>query len=121
MSLKSIGLSDELHAYVLAHNPAPDPVIEALTAETRSVLAAESLARFPSEAHLDFAFIDADKVGYPVYWAEIVPRMRPGGVILVDNVLRGGRVVTGPESADDEAMLAFNDMVTADERVDAMM
>src|SRR5882724_1482387 len=39
MSLKSIGLSDSLHAYLLAHNPTPDPVVEELTAETRAVLA----------------------------------------------------------------------------------
>ena len=79
----------------------------------------DARARCPPTPHFDLAFIDADKVGYPAYWAEIVPRMRPGGVILVDNVLRGGRVVGDPAelSNDDEAMLAFNDMVMTDERV----
>jgi caffeoyl-CoA O-methyltransferase len=82
--------------------------------------AGDTLRELPHERHLDFAFIDADKTGYPVYWAELVPRMRPGGVIAVDNVLRNGRVVA-PQSADDRAIAAFNDDVLADVRVDAVM
>jgi caffeoyl-CoA O-methyltransferase len=74
----------------------------------------------PAEPHIDFAFIDADKTGYPVYWAELVPRMRPGGVILVDNVLRHGRVIE-PANDDDRAIVAFNEEVMADERVDAAL
>ena len=75
----------------------------------------------PTEPHIDLAFIDADKTGYPAYWAEIVPRMRHGGVILIDNVLRGGRIVDPPTNADDAAMVGFNDMVAADTRVPAMI
>ena len=65
--------------------------------ELRIGPAAETLRELPHEPHLDFAFIDADKTGYPMYWAELVPRMRPGGVIAVDNVLRDGRVLA-PQS-----------------------
>lgn len=85
--------------------------------------AVDTLRALPADASFDLAFIDADKVGYPAYWAEIVPRMRAGGVILVDNVLRGGRVVgdASTRSADDEAMLAFNDMVMGDDRVTVAM
>ncbi|MDG4793340.1 O-methyltransferase [Micromonospora sp. WMMD1082] len=82
--------------------------------------AGDTLRELPNERYLDLAFIDADKTGYPVYWAELVPRMRPGGVIAVDNVLRNGRVVA-PQSADDRAIAAFNDDVLADVRVDAVM
>ncbi|MBQ1025986.1 O-methyltransferase [Micromonospora sp. C95] len=82
--------------------------------------AGDTLRQLPHERYLDFAFIDADKTGYPVYWAELVPRMRPGGVIAVDNVLRNGRVVA-PQSADDRAIAAFNEDVLADVRVDAVM
>ena len=74
----------------------------------------------PGEPHLDLAFIDADKVGYPAYWAELVPRMRPGGVIAVDNVLRNGAVLD-PRSEADQAIAAFNTQVLADERVDVVM
>ncbi|MER5333164.1 O-methyltransferase [Micromonospora sp. NPDC002717] len=88
--------------------------------ELRIGPAGDTLRELPHERHLDFAFIDADKIGYPVYWAELVPRMRPGGVIAVDNVLRGGRVIA-PQNADDRAIAAFNDEVLADVRVDAVM
>lgn len=83
--------------------------------------AAETLAALPSDATIDLAFIDADKGGYPAYWAELVPRMRPGGVLLIDNVLRGGTVVDPEGGPEAEAMRAFNDMVSADDRVDVVM
>ncbi|MEV4202978.1 O-methyltransferase [Micromonospora globbae] len=204
MTTKSIPLTDELHAYLVAHGSPPDEIIRDLAEETRAVLpdrasmqiapeqaafltfltrllgvrqavevgtftglsslaiargladggrltcfdiseeytgiarryweragvddrielrigpAGETLRELPHERYLDFAFIDADKTGYPIYWAELVPRMRPGGVIAVDNVLRGGRVIA-PQSADDRAIAAFNDEVLADVRVDAVM
>ncbi|MFG3699643.1 O-methyltransferase [Micromonospora sp. NPDC047620] len=88
--------------------------------ELRIGPAGDTLRELPHERHLDLAFIDADKTGYPIYWAELVPRMRPGGVIAVDNVLRGGRVIA-PQNADDRAIAAFNDEVLADVRVDAVM
>jgi caffeoyl-CoA O-methyltransferase len=205
MAYKTIGISDELHAYVIAHGATPDPLRARLAAETQSALgdlarmqiapeqapfmtimtkalgvkyavevgtftglsslsialglpddgklvccdisdeytsiarrywheagvedkielrigpAADTLAAMPSEPHIDLAFIDADKTGYPIYWNEIVPRMRKGGVILVDNVLRGGRIVDPPTNADDAAMVGFNDMVVADTRVQSMI
>ncbi|MFJ6165162.1 O-methyltransferase [Micromonospora orduensis] len=204
MTTKSIPLTDELHAYLVAHGAPPDEIIRDLAEETRSVLpehatmqvapeqaafltfltrlldvrqavevgtftglsslaiarglpeggrltcfdiseeftgiarrywaragvqdridlrigpAGETLRELPNERFLDFAFIDADKTGYPVYWAELVPRMRPGGVIAVDNVLRGGRVIA-PRDANDRAIAAFNDEVLADVRVDPVM
>ncbi|SCG65948.1 O-methyltransferase [Micromonospora coxensis] len=88
--------------------------------ELRIGPAGDTLRELPLERHLDFAFIDADKTGYPVYWDELVPRMRPGGVIAVDNTLRGGRVLA-PRDADDRAIAAFNDEVLADVRVEAVM
>jgi caffeoyl-CoA O-methyltransferase len=201
VAYKTIGITDELHAYVLAHGAQPDELAMALAEETREVAgdaarmqispeqvpfmsmltralgvrhavevgtftglssmtvaralppdgkliccdisetftsvarkywalagvadkielrlgpAAETLAAMPTNPHIDLAFIDADKSGYPTYWNEIVPRMRPGGVILVDNVLRGGRIVNPPTNPDDAAMGPFNDMVAADQRV----
>ncbi|WP_028182759.1 O-methyltransferase [Salinispora arenicola] len=88
--------------------------------EVRIGPAGDTLRALPHDRHLDFAFIDADKVGYPVYWSELVPRMRPGGVIAVDNVLRDGRVLA-PQDASDRAIAAFNDEVLADVRVDLVM
>lgn len=88
--------------------------------ELRLGPAAQTLRAMPEEPHIDLAFIDADKTGYPAYWTELVPRMRPGGVLLVDNVLRHGRVLD-PRDPDDEAMIRFNDQVLADERVESVM
>ena len=47
--------------------------------------------------------------------------MRPGGVIVVDNVLRGGRVVAADQDPDTAAIVAFNDLVAADDRVESVM
>jgi caffeoyl-CoA O-methyltransferase len=205
MSTKTIGLSDDLHAYVVAHGSAPDELIQELITETRTLLpaeydmqiapeqaalltlltrvqgaklavevgtftglssiaiarglapggrliccdvsdeftsvarrywkraglddrvelrlgpAAETLAAMPTEPHIDLAFIDADKTSYPVYWEELVSRMRPGGLVLVDNVLRDGRVLDTTPDRPTRAIIEFNDMVVADERVDSVL
>ncbi|HYN93386.1 MAG TPA: class I SAM-dependent methyltransferase [Pilimelia sp.] len=90
--------------------------------ELRLGPAAPALAALPAEPHLDLAFIDADKTGYSAYWAEIVPRVRPGGLIIVDNVLWSGRVLAPePGDADTMALTRFNDEVSADDRVDSVM
>ena len=90
--------------------------------ELRIGPAAQRLPELPDEPVLDLAFIDADKSGYPTYWAELVPRMRPGGVILVDNVLWHGRVVDDPPADDNTAAIQrFNDQVAADDRVEMVM
>jgi len=57
-----------------------------------------------------------------VYYEELLKRLRPNGVLLVDNVLWGGNVIKA--DADDDnttAIKAFNDMVAADDRVEAVM
>jgi caffeoyl-CoA O-methyltransferase len=80
--------------------------------------AAESLADLDDDAY-DLAFIDADKTGYDTYYEGCLRVVRPGGLILIDNVLQAGRVVD--ESADDDnvrAIRALNDKIAADERVD---
>lgn len=88
--------------------------------ELRIGPAVETLRALPAEPYLDLAFIDADKGSYPEYWNELVPRLRPGGVVLVDNVLWSGRVLA-PREADDHAIVAFNELVRDDERVDVAM
>ena len=78
----------------------------------------ETLRALPMEQQFDFAFIDADKPGYPGYYEEILPRLRQGGLMLIDNVLQNGRVID--ESATDEnveAIRALNDTIVADPRV----
>ncbi|PKN57825.1 MAG: methyltransferase [Deltaproteobacteria bacterium HGW-Deltaproteobacteria-14] len=72
------------------------------------------------EGRIDFAFIDADKSGYRLYWDVLVDKLRPGGLIVVDNVLWSGRVLA-PEQEDDHAIVAFNRHAAADRRVEKVM
>jgi caffeoyl-CoA O-methyltransferase len=68
---------------------------------------------------IDFAYVDADKDGYPAYYDAIVPKLRAGGLLLLDNMLRGGRVVDGDPAARVTAEL--NDRIGADDRVDSVL
>jgi caffeoyl-CoA O-methyltransferase len=90
--------------------------------ELRIAPAADTLRALPERADWDLAFIDADKPGYPVYYEEILRRLRPGGLILADNVLWMGRVAD-PSAQDPAtaAIRAFNQLVARDERVDRVM
>jgi len=84
--------------------------------------AADTLRALPRDPVHDLAFIDADKGGYLTYYEEILPRLRPGGLVLVDNVLWGGSVVDASNQSDDTvAIRAFNDFVARDDRVDCAM
>jgi len=69
---------------------------------------------------LDMAFIDADKVNYLNYYEAILPLIRPGGLIVADNVLWSGRVLN-PEDETDHALHRFNETVCKDERVEGVM
>ncbi|MEV6316227.1 O-methyltransferase [Streptomyces sp. NPDC051776] len=83
--------------------------------------ALETLTAMPEEPHIDFAFLDADKESYIAYWDALVPRMREGGLIAVDNVFLHGRVQDPTASGRAAAIRAFNDHVSADERMESVM
>ncbi|WP_449061366.1 O-methyltransferase [Planomonospora algeriensis] len=90
--------------------------------DLRIAPALETLRALPAEPYIDFAFIDADKVGYPLYYEELVPRLRPGGLIVLDNVLQAGRILDPAcQSEPVVAMRRMNDTVVADDRVDSVM
>ncbi len=84
--------------------------------------ALDTLRSLPEDDLFDLAFIDADKPSYVAYWNELVPRVRPGGLLLADNVLWSGQV-TDPDDqgGNTEALRAFNDVVAADDRVEAVV
>jgi caffeoyl-CoA O-methyltransferase len=70
----------------------------------------------------DIVFIDADKPGYSDYYRLVLPRVRPGGLIIADNVLFHGQVFVEPvEGKSAKAIQAFNEMVAADEAVDKVL
>jgi caffeoyl-CoA O-methyltransferase len=88
--------------------------------ELRLGPALETLRAMPEDEPFDFAFIDADKGTYPAYYEECVRLLRPGGLIAIDNVFYGGRII-GPGDPDRGehagAVRELNDRVAADERV----
>src|SRR3954470_2653953 len=88
--------------------------------ELRIAPAVETLRALRTEEHLDFAFIDADKTGYPAYVEEILPRLRPGGLMVLDNMLRDGRVLD-PQNDDHQAIADLNAALLADDRVDVVL
>jgi caffeoyl-CoA O-methyltransferase len=66
---------------------------------------------------VDMVFVDADKTNYSNYYEAVMPLVKPGGLIVADNVLWSGRVLD-PESDDDHAIVAFDELVQADPRVE---
>src|SRR5262245_9789066 len=83
--------------------------------------ALDTLRALPAEP-LDFAFIDADKENYKAYYEELVPRLRKGGLIAIDNVLWSGQVVRATDRTPNTiAIRALNDHVAADRRVQSVM
>ena len=83
--------------------------------------AIEGLRALPDEAAVDFAYIDADKTGYPDYYEEIVRRLAPGGLLAIDNVLMGGRILDTDPDEGTAAMQILNDRIMEDDRVDSVM
>jgi caffeoyl-CoA O-methyltransferase len=76
----------------------------------------------PHDASLDLAFIDADKGRYVDYYEEILPRLRPGGLVVADNVLADGLVLDDPEPGTVAfAMDRFNRHVAGDPRVEVVI
>ncbi|MFC7719448.1 O-methyltransferase [Nonomuraea recticatena] len=74
------------------------------------------------EEQIDLAFIDADKINYPAYYELVMERLRPGGLVLVDNTLWDG-YVADPSYEDEmtRRMREFNDLVMNDPRVTSVM
>lgn len=90
--------------------------------ELRLGPALDTLRSLPQEPHVDLAFIDADKPGYAAYWTELVPRVRPGGLLVVDNVLWSGRIVDpAVNDTNTDALRRFNDLVVTDDRVEVVV
>ena len=84
--------------------------------------ALDTLRSLSAEEPFDLAFIDADKAEYPDYYEECVRLLRPGGVVILDNVFRSGSVLDA--SSDDPRNVAtreVNDRIATDERVDVVM
>jgi caffeoyl-CoA O-methyltransferase len=82
--------------------------------------ALETLTSLPRSVRFDFVFLDADKENYVNYFEAVLPRLRPGGLIVADNVLWSGRVLA-PKQKTDRAVARFNRHVHRDKRVECVM
>lgn len=91
--------------------------------ELRIAPAVDTLRALANDETIDLAFIDADKANYGAYYAELLARLRPNGLILIDNTLWGGAVVREPADDDTDtiALRALNDTIAADNRVDSFI
>ena len=71
----------------------------------------------------DLVFIDADKRLYSDYYDLVFPKVRPGGVILADNILWDGKVLDEPHPSDKQTIgiLAFNEKIKEDQRVEKVI
>jgi predicted O-methyltransferase YrrM len=89
--------------------------------EIRVGPALESLRTMNGTEQFDFAFIDADKTEYIDDFEEVLARLRPNGVIIIDNTLREGTVLDPGESESARVTAELNDRLAKDERVDVVL
>jgi caffeoyl-CoA O-methyltransferase len=83
--------------------------------------ALESLRSMDASEQFDFAFIDADKTEYIDYFEETLSRLRPNGLIMIDNTLRGGTVLEPGDSDSARVTAELNDRLAVDDRVDVAL
>lgn len=71
----------------------------------------------------DLVFIDADKENYPLYFDSIIEKVKPGGVIIADNILWSGKILEKVEEEDyaTKSIIEFNDKVKNDDRVETII
>ena len=110
---------DPKHAAVARENLDASGLAE--NVEVRVGPALESLKELAAEGlpPFDLVFIDADKAGYPEYFAQSLKMTRRGGLIILDNVVRGGKVL---DAKSDESVLGVRrayDLIAKEPRVSA--
>lgn len=82
--------------------------------------ALETINALPADPTLDLVFLDADKERYVAYYEALLPRLRRGGLVVADNTLWSGKVLS-PSEATDRAIVAFNRRVAEDPRVENVL
>jgi predicted O-methyltransferase YrrM len=108
----------EKHVAMARQNIATTPYADRIEIKVGPAL--ESIASL--DGPFDMVFIDADKVNYLAYYEALLPKLAPGGVIVVDNVLWSGQLIDGEDdSAPTQALREFNDHVVGDDRVEVVM
>jgi caffeoyl-CoA O-methyltransferase len=88
--------------------------------ELRLAPAAQTLAGLEAGRSFDFVFIDADKLGYDAYYELVLPRVVPGGLIVFDNMLSHGTLLS-PKTEREVALDALNRKLAVDPRVESVL
>ncbi|MEO7143908.1 MAG: class I SAM-dependent methyltransferase, partial [Bryobacteraceae bacterium] len=84
--------------------------------------AREKLLTWEPPEPLDLAFIDADKPGYDIYYEMLLPKMKPNGLFIFDNMVWGGRVIEQPlTDPDGLAIHRLNQKLATDPRVESVL
>ena len=117
-TLITIDINDELESFSKKYFSASN---WASQIEQRTGNALEIIPQLPHT--FDLVFIDADKEEYARYYDLIIDKVRPGGMIIADNVLWSGHVLKPAEKQDLEtrAIAAFNSKIRSDDRVSLTM
>jgi caffeoyl-CoA O-methyltransferase len=108
---------DETHAEVARRYHEEAGVADRITVHLGPAL--ETLERL--EGEFDLIFVDADKPNYPAYYEALVPRLSPGGIMVLDNTLWSGRVAEAPDSPETEMFVELNARIASDPRVVAVL
>lgn len=120
------GAPDDAHIITCEIDPRAQAVAQAAfdaspvghKIEIRMGPALETIASL--EDRIDLAFIDADKEHYPEYYEAILARTRPGGVLILDNMLWSGKVLN-PEDGIPRTLASLNETIAGDERVENVL
>lgn len=114
--LITIDVNEELEAILKAHFEASGfgDKIKWMTGDAASILPG-------LWGPFDIVFIDADKINYGLYFDLIADKVRPGGLIMADNVLWSGKILDKKPDKDTAALQAFNDKIQNDTRVDQVI
>lgn len=84
--------------------------------------ARETLPFRTAGLEIDLAFIDADKTSYDFYYETLLPRVKPNGIIIFDNMLWGGRLIQKPlDNPDGMAIDALNQKLAQDPRIESVL
>lgn len=90
--------------------------------ELRIAPAVDTLRALPPDPVVDLVFIDADKPSYRLYLDELIPRVRSGGLVLVDNTIWYGQVINAEvNDKDTVAIREVNDFMAQDDRLDSVI
>ncbi|MCL2682758.1 MAG: O-methyltransferase [Bacteroidales bacterium] len=118
------GMPENSHLYTIEANPEQEVIIRKYIeksgfSEQITLIIADAkieISKFENDV-FELIFLDADKINYPLYYELLMPKLKKGGVLIADNALWSGAVVS-KTSTDKEvvALRTFNDLVQKDSR-----